>query len=336
MTENDGLLPTSDMRMQPRTIGFLLVPGFALMSYASAIEPLRAANVLTGRNLYCWRHISTGEALVEASNGLSIVADHRIGEALQLDALLVCAGGNPAHFDHAPTLSWLRGLRRKPLMIGGVSGGPFLLARAGLLDGYRCTIHWEHASSFAEAFPHLSLMRTLYEIDGNRLTCAGGIAALDMMTMLIERHHGRALAREVAEWFLQTQARTGGGPQRMDPRERYGVANSHLIAALRAMETHLENPLRREQLAAAAGVGVRQLERLFAQHIGASISAHYLRLRLERAKSLLHQTALPVIEIAVACGFISASHFSRAFASQYSCSPRALRTGKRYTRPLKA
>lgn len=334
MPQSDIKLPQNDVRREtasipgrsPQVVGFLLVPGFALMSYASAIEPLRAANRLAGRELYAWRHVSVDGAAVQASNGLGILADHRIGDDVYLDALFVCAGGNPALFDHQPTLAWLRRLAQRGVKIGGVSGGPYILARAGLLHGYRCTIHWEHVPAFVEEFPDLELTRTLYEIDRDRLTCAGGIAALDMMHVLIERAHGHDLAAQVSEWFLQTETRLGSGPQRMSLRERYGVASPRLLTALAYMEMHLEEPVSRDELASAAGVSVRQLERLFADHLGTTIGDHYLRLRLKRAQSLLRETTLPVIEVAVACGFVSASHFSRAYKSRYGRSPKAERT----------
>jgi len=325
MSETDRKLPKSDRLDRPRTIGFLLVADFSLMSYASAVEPLRAANILAGAELYRWRNVSTGEEEVQSSNGLSIRADHKIGEAPDLDALLICAGGNPALFDHRPTFRWLSRLGQKPIAIGGVSGGPWLLARAGQLEGHACTIHWEHAAAFAEAFPHLDLRRTLFEIDRDRMTCAGGIAALDMMTALIARQHGQALGRAVGAWFLRAREREGGGPQRPDPGERHGIRDPHLGAALRAMENRVESPLSRRELATIAGVGVRQLERLFAEKFTTSVGRHYLAVRLDRARNLVHETELPIIEIAMACGFVSASHFSRGFSARFGASPRAAR-----------
>lgn len=313
------------MDARARAIGFLLVPGFALMSYASAMEPLRAANRLAGRDLYAWRHISVDGAPVQASNGVGIVPDHCIGEDVALDTLLVCAGGNPALFDHPPTLKWLRGLVHRGVRVGGVSGGPYILARAGLLDGYRCTIHWEHIPAFVEEFPDLRVARTLYEIDRDRLTCAGGIAALDMMHALIERDHGHGLAAAVSEWFLHTQIRLGSGPQRMTLRERFGIGNARLLRVLEHMEARIEEPAAREELAAVAGVSVRQLERLFAVHLRATLGEHYARIRLDRAQSLLRQTAMPILEVAVACGFVSASHFSRAYRRRFGRPPRAER-----------
>ncbi|HWV51163.1 GlxA family transcriptional regulator [Pseudorhodoplanes sp.] len=306
----------------PRKVGFLLIPSFSLLSYASAVEPLRAANRVSGRSLYTWRHVSGQGRPIEASSGLAIAADHAIGDDVDLDMLLVCAGGNPALHRNARTLSWLRKLARRGVRIGGVSGGPYILARAGLLDGYRCTIHWEHMAGFREEFPQLDTRRTLYEIDRHRLTCAGGIAGFDMMRAIIAAEHGSALAAAVSEWFLQTQLRSGSGPQRLTLRERYGVAHPKLLEALKAMEDRTQKPLSRNELAAATALSVRQLERLFANHLGTTIGDLYLKIRLDRARTLVHETALPLLEIAIACGFANGSHFSRAYRARYGQSPR--------------
>ncbi len=208
--------------MVPRRIGLLLVDGFALMSFASAMEPLRAANVIAGRELYAWRHIAVGEVAL-ASSGLRLAPDHRVCDAVDLDMLLVVAGGNRAEFRDTRTLRSLRRLARSGTRIGGVSGGPFVLARAGLLDGYRCTTHWEHVPAFQETFPQLEMRRRLYEVDRDRLTCARGVAALNMMHALISQDHGRALADAVAEWFLQAEIRAAGGAQRRSLQERFRV-----------------------------------------------------------------------------------------------------------------
>lgn len=310
---------------QPQTIGFLLIPDFALLSYASAIEPLRAANHLAGREIYRWSHISPDGSPVKASNGIAIATEHKVGDGITLDAIIVCAAGNPAQFAHQPTLAWLRKLAHQGVGIGGVSGGPYILARAGLLDGHRCTIHWEHVAAFSEEFPRLDLSRTLYEIDRNRLTCAGGIASLDMMRALIARDHGLALATAVSEWFLQTQLRLGSGPQRLTLRERYGVTSPNILAVLETMEIRIDEPASRQDLARIANVSIRQLERLFADHLGLTIGAQYTRIRLDRARMLVNETAMPVLDIAVACGFVSASHFSRVYKQYFGHSPRTER-----------
>lgn len=321
-------MPNSDMRLPdsddeaPTHVGFLLIPGFALLPYASAIEPLRAANRLSGRTLYRWSHVSIDGAAAPASNGVAIAADGRIGAAMALDYLFVCAGGNPALFHHQPTFAWLRQLARRGVRLGGISGGPYLLARANVLSGYRLTLHWEHAPAFLEEYPDLDLRRSLYEIDRDRLTCGGGTAPLDMMHAVIAREHGSELALAVSEWFLQTHVREGAGPQRMPLRERLGIAHAPLLRVIGHMEQTIEHPEPREELARLANVSLRQLERLFRQHLGHSLGEHYLGLRLERARDLLRQTSLSILETALACGFANASHFSRSYRARFGHPPR--------------
>ncbi len=325
MAKSDAKLSNRD-KPRPLRVGFLLIPGFALMSYASAIEPLRAANVLAGKSLYRWRHIAISGDAVPASNGVRIAADAGMADAGRLDIIVVCAGGNPREFDHPPTLAFLRKAARHGVRLGGVSAGPFVLAQAGLLDGYRCTVHWEHVPAFTETFPFLHLSRSLFEIDRDRFTCAGGIAALDMMHALIRIDHGAELASAVSDWFLQTEVRRGEAAQRLSPTERFGVHHPKLIATLTRMEKNIETPLGRAKLAALARLSVRQLERLFAAHLRTTIRRHYARMRLERARLLLRQTTLPIAEVAVATGFSSLASFSRAYRQQFGLAPTRERT----------
>lgn len=324
MTISDTALPLGD-NSRPTHVGFLLIPDFALLAYASAIEPLRAANRLSGRDLYHWSHISIDGRAAIASNSVGIASDFNVGDDRPLDYLIVCAGGNPAAFQHAPTFAWLRQLARRRVKLGGVSGGPYILARANVLTGYRFTIHWEHAPAFIEEYPELDLRRSLYEIDRDRLTSSGGTAPLDMMHAVIAREHGSELALAVSEWFLQTHVREGAGPQRMPLRERLGISHAPLLRVVARMEQDLETPVARAELARTAGVSLRQLERLFRSHLGRSLGEHYLVLRLDRARDLLRQTTLSVLEIALACGFASASHFSRAYRRRFAHAPRSER-----------
>lgn len=304
-------------------IGFLLIPGFSLLAYASAVEPLRAANRLAGRELYRWRHAAPGDRPARASSGAAIVPDLDFGsEAGSLDMFFVCASGNPATFDDRKTFSWLRRLARQRIVLGGISGGPFVLAKAGLLAGRRCTIHWEHMAAFQESFPDIPLTRSLFEIDNDRITCAGGVAGLDMMIALIARDHGADLGAAVSEWLLHTHIREGGKPQRMDLRFRLGVGDERLLAVLREMERHVEAPLSRQRLAGLAGMSLRQLERSFRSQLDRGIHEHYLTLRLARARQLLRETSLPMLEIALATGFTSASQFARVFRQRFGLAPR--------------
>ena len=317
-----------------QSVGFLLLPGFALMSYASAVEPLRAANQLAGKTLYRWCNASPGDRPAIASSGAAVLADLPFGsEARELDLMIVCAGGNPATYNDRKTFSWLRRLARIGMTLGGISGGPFIVARAGLLAGRRCTLHWEHAPSFEEEFPDVELTRSLFEIDGDRITCSGGIAALDMMTALIMRDHGYELAAAVSDWFIHSHVRERIGSQRMDLRFRLGIENEKLLAVLRIMEGNLEHPLAREQLAGVAGFSVRQLERAFRSQLGRGVHEHYLALRLNRARQLLSETSLPVLEVALAMGFASASQFSRAFRRAFNSSPSDVRRALVSTSP---
>jgi AraC family carnitine catabolism transcriptional activator len=318
---------TSD-KSGPTSVGFLLIPGFALMSYASAIEPLRAANVLSGKELYRWWHLTPDDKPVAASNGVTVLPDFPKGEAAAPDLLFVCAGGNPAIYGNRKVFDWLRRMARHGVTLGGISGGPYILAKAGLLSGRRCTLHWEHIPSLKETFPEVNVTRSLFEIDRDRITCSGGIAALDMMIALIAEAHGHDLGMSISEWFLHTELREGPFPQRMDLRFRHGVGDDKLLRAMKAMEDNLERPLPRAHLAKASGVSLRQLERLFRRHLNRSLHQHYLTLRLTKAHKLLRETSLSVMDVAVATGFASGSQFSRVYRRVFG---RAARTDRRPT-----
>ena len=291
------------------------------MSFASAVEPLRSASRLADAPLYRWRLFSPNCGTVQASNGLTAVPEGRLEEAPPLDALIVCAGLGVAEFRDARTFAALRRLARMGVHLGGISTGSLVLARAGLLDGYRCTIHWENLEAFRDEFPDIEVTGALYEIDRSRFTCAGGLAALDLMHEIISRDQGAELSGAVSEQFAHTHVRLPDEPQRMGLRERLGVTNAKLLTVLRRMEDNLEEPLRRDELAAEVGISVRQLERLFCAHLGRTPGHHYLDLRLRRARLLLHQTSLTIVDVAVASGFVSASHFARAYREHFGRSP---------------
>jgi transcriptional regulator GlxA family with amidase domain len=316
---------------RPTRIGFLLVPGFALLPYASAIEPLRAANVIADRALYSWHHLTPQETPVQASNGVALAPDLGWAQAASLDWLIVCAGASVTGFRDGALLRRLATLARQGVRMGGVSAGAYLLARAGLLKGYRFTLHWELAPAFLEEFPDLDLRRCLFDIDRDRLTCSGGAAPLDMMHALLAREHGSALALAVSDWFLQTEVRAGAHPQRMAAPLRFGVRHEAVLRVIAHMEAHPDRPATAPALAAIAGVSRRQLERLFEASFGMGPSAFQLKLRLEHARGLLHQTGLSVVEIALATGFANASHFAHAYRRRFGRSPRA--DGLRALRP---
>lgn len=310
------------MHDPPRTLGLLLLDGFALMSYSSVVEPYRAANILAGRTLYRWVHIATRDWSCRASNGATFLADQRAGEPLICNTLFVFAGGDPTGFSDRKTLAWLRRIAAQGTTIAGISAGPYIMALAGLLYGYRATIHWEHRTAFQEKFPEYNLEGGLYVIDRQRITCAGGTAGMDLAAELIAREQGHDLAAQVSDWFIRSEQRGADEPQRLSLRERYGVNNPHLLKTLAFMEAHVEEPAPRDELARLEGISVRQLERLFHDGLGTTIGETYMSIRLTQAEQLLRATTLSVTDVAIACGFRSLSHFSRRYSQRFGRQPR--------------
>ncbi|WP_298851960.1 GlxA family transcriptional regulator [uncultured Sphingomonas sp.] len=305
----------------PRTLGLLLVNQFALMAYASVVEAYRAANALSGRTLYRWSHVSVDGGPCQASNGATILPDLAVGDPFACDALFVFAGGDPTLFDDADTFGWLRQMAARGAVMIGVSGGAYVLARAGLLENRRATVHWEYREAFVEAFPSTICEPGLFVFDGRRVTCAGGMAGMDLAIELIERDHGHALAVAVSDWFIRPEARLADRPQRQSLSERYGVSNQRVLRALAEMEGRIEEPVSRQRLAAVAGVGIRQLERLFRAETGNGLRETYLRVRLAHAERLLRNTGLNMTAIAFACGFANTSHFSRSYRQHFGRPP---------------
>ena len=319
----------------PYRVGFLLFPEFPMMAFAAAIEPLRAANRLTGAQLFDWHLFSRDGDAVLASNGISIAVDGTTGEEVRLDMLLACAGTREAGANDAAVAKWLRALTRTGAALGGISLGAYVLAYAGLLDGRRCALHWESLAAFSERFPRVRTTTDIFVIDGNRCTCAGGTAALDMMLQVITERDGRALANDVSEQFIHSRIRGTQDSQKMAIQSRLGVANEKLIAAIGMMEDAHDEPRPVHQIAQDVELSSRQLERLFAKYLRASPSHYYLKMRLNRARAMLLQTTKPILDVAVACGFASASHFSRCYRSAYGRKPSDERAAALALRPAR-
>jgi len=314
-----------DEQNNVQEVGFILIPGFALMCFASAVEPLRAANLLAGREIYRVRVFSPDGPMVAASNGTLVPAEPLPRRGERLHTVFVVAGGHPAGWDWPSVHMALRGLERDGVRIGGISGGPYLLAQAGLLDGHRFTIHWEHAPAFLEVFAGMGLEQARYIIDGNRLTCGGGVAPLDMMHALIAAHLGADFARRVSDWYLHAHVSSASEPQRASLAERHGSHHPVLLAVMEKMEATIEQPLDRQAMARFAGITPRHLDRLFAGHRGSTFTLEYRKIRLAHARKLLQQSALSISEIAFACGFSTPGHFSRCYRAIYGATPRTLR-----------
>ncbi len=304
-----------------RTIGFLLLPAFPLLSFSSAIEPLRLANRQTERTLYDWKLLSVHGGPVCAAAGVQLGTDSGLADMPDVDLLLVVAGSGAEWFKDQATFARLRQLARQRRALGAVSLGSYLLARAGLLNDCRCTVHWENLEAFREEFPRLKVTTEVFENDRDRLTCSGGTAALDMMLNYIGYQHGWELAIEVADVFMHERIRDSEDVQRMPLRTRIGVSHPKLLEVVHLMEASTDEVLSRADLADVVGLSNRQLERLFQRYLGTTPGQYYLGCRLWRARQLLRQTALAVVDIAVACGFSTASHFTKSYRKRFGITP---------------
>jgi transcriptional regulator GlxA family with amidase domain len=309
---------------QPVTehIGFFLIPDFSMISFAAVVDPLRMANRLSDQALYKWSFYGLHDTAVPCSNGVTVQPTRALSDTRDIDRMIVVAGIRAHLVDEQPLFRWLRSLARQGVRLGATSTGSLLLARAGLLKGKTCTIHWENQQSMQEEFPDLTISGELYEIDRNVMTCSGGLAGLDMMLQLIALTHGEKLARDVAEQCIHPNIRPAHDKQRMKLQLRFHANHPRLVQALELMGENLEEVLTCDEISHNVGISTRQLERLFHQHLAVPPATYYMQLRLERARHLLQQTTLSVLQIATACGFNATSYFSRCYKKQYNRTPR--------------
>jgi len=319
-----------DMRLHytgplPETLGFLLMPRFAMVAFFSAVEPLRIANRVAGRELFAWKIITQDGAPITASNGMTLLADASPDTAPRLPSLAICSSFEPEATLTRHTLRWLHRLAEDGCALGGIDTGSLILARAGLLARRRVTLHWESLPAFRERFPDIDAVESLFEVAEHGFSCAGGAAAMDMSLDLIARRHGRALATAVTEQLIHDQGRTPQHQQRQALVQRLGTHKPALVDAVALMERHIESPLPLERIASRVALSLRQLQRLFEQELGIRPRDYYRHLRLARARQLLQETDHDILGIGLACGFTSASSFSRAYRERYGESPRQTR-----------
>ena len=308
---------------QPIRIGFYLARGFSIVPFINAVDPLRMANKLGGRRLFEWDFISLDGQPVEAINGMTIMVDRALVDAGDFPNVICCVEFEPVIRVRRSVRAWLRRLAGKGAHLGALGAGSLYLAEAGLLDGYRSTIHWRYLEGFAERFRMTTVTRNVFEVDRDRFTCAGGTAAMDMMLHFIGLHFGYTLATDVSDQFIIGGIREASARQRISHGARLGLTDPHVLRIVDIMEARIEDPLDLPQLAAQVGISQRQMERLFRTHARCSPIQFYTRLRLRHARRLLHQTELSVVEVGIAAGFGSTEHFSRAFKSAFAVSPAA-------------
>lgn len=311
----------------PRDYYFLLLPKLTLLAFTSALEPLRVANQVSGKELYRWFVMTETGGPVTCSCGVNITPDSKMIDVPHSASAFVCAGIEPSETASPRAVRWISRQRAFGCKVGGICTGAFSLARAGLLEDRKFTLHWENQPAFAETFIGLEPTGQLYENDRGLLTCGGGSAATDMMLEIIQRDHGADLASIVADMCLHY--RTGGrmAPQRSAYSAAFGKRNPRLVAAIDFISAHIEDPVAIEDIARHVGISRRQLERLFKRYVGSTPAQFYLDLRVARAHALLNDTNLTVAEIAAATGFGASSQLSQRFRKRYGKSPSAYRRG---------
>lgn len=319
--------------------GFLLMPSFSMLAFSSAIETIHMANWVSGKDLYQFCTIGQKTKEVLSNSGVATTADFLTDDVPKdLDAIFVCGASSVTQTDDISLDAWLLSCSKRGVALGGICTGSHILARAGLLDGYRATIHWGDIASLREAFPSVIVSNHLFEVDKNRFTCSGGSAAMDMMLFLIGKQHGMTLASHISEQFVCERIRTNQDPQRIPLQARIGTGQPKLIEAVQLMEANIREPLTSDDIAYHVGVSRRHLERLFKQNLDTVPSRYYLELRLQHAKQLITQTDKSILEIGQACGFSSAPHFSTTYKGHFDVTPREERKNLaiKYDNPVPA
>ena len=292
-----------------------------MLCFSAAVESLRIANRMSGRELYSWTLMSeTGEP-VTCSAGIEFVVQNELIEVLRDDTVMICGGINIQNSTTKKVLNWVRREARRGPLLAGLCTAGYTLARAGLLDGKRATIHWENQDSFTEEFEDVELTKSVFVVDGNRITTAGGTSSIDLMLKLVAQDHGEDLANAVADQLIYSSIRTDQDTQRLSIPTRIGVRHPKLSKVIQKMEQNIEEPISPSTLARNVGMSTRQLERLFRRYLNRSPKRYYMELRLQKARNLLMQTDMSVINVALACGFASPSHFSKCYRAHYDTTP---------------
>ena len=304
-----------------KRFAFVLIESFSLLSFASAMDALRIANRMSDQRLYDWILLGDGGKTVSCSAGTSFQLDNDLIELKRDDIIMLCGGIDVQANTSKKLLSWIRRETRKGLAIGGLCTAAYVMAKAGILDGKRATIHWENQDSFNEEFTDIELTKSVFIVDGNRMTTAGGTSSIDLMLKIIADDHGEELANAVADQMIYSSIRTDQDTQRLSVPTRIGVRHPKLSMVIQMMEENIEEPISPSLLAKDVSMSTRQLERLFRRYLNRSPKRYYMELRLQKARNLLMQTDMSVINVALACGFASPSHFSKCYRSHYQKTP---------------
>ncbi len=305
------------------TIGMLLLDGFNAMAMQAFIDPFRSANYLRNTNLYRWHFIGLNNGMVRASSGMEVtVSEIPKPFELPFDMLVINSSWNTERFNESKLLHWLYRCQQSGSTVCGLDTGAFIMAYAGLLSEKRAAVHYEHIAAFRELFPDVTMDEDIFVIDGNTLSCCGGLAASDLALEIIRMQQGLELANGAARYIFHDRLRSGQEGQLPDRSEPVGYsAPAKLREAIIIMEGNLENLLPINRIAMQVNISQRQLVRLFHKHTGVTPVRYYLDVRLDRARGLITQTELPILDVAIACGFSGNAQFTRAYKSRFGETP---------------
>jgi len=323
---NAGILAA---RMDKTRFAFLTLPNYSLIAVTNALEVLRMANRVAGRDIYEWSIASLDGRPVPASSGLELTPTIALEKVGKVEILFVCGGIDVREAVSNPLLAALRRLGERRVGLGALCTGGYALARAGLLDNYRATIHWENLPALREEFPRVQLNDQVFSIDRDRFTASGGTAPLDLMLNLIQLKHGLRISQQVSEQFVLERVRSDRDRQYVPLRAQVGSSHGNMIRVAQLMEENIEKPLSLERIAHSTGLSRRQIERLFRRHLDCVPKRYYLEMRLRRARELLLQTAMPIMDVTTSCGFKSPPHFSRCYRAQFGYPPSEERRTRR-------
>ena len=307
---------------------FLTLPSYSLIAVSNALEPLRMANRVVGQDLYEWSIVSLDGRVAKSSSGLELSPTVALDKMGTVDIVFVCGGVNVREAVSSALTQVLRRLSERRVALGSLCTGGYALAKAGLLDNFQATIHWENLSALREEFPRVRISDQIFSIDRDRFTCSGGTAPLDLMLNLIRIKLGPRISQLVSEQFMVERVRNDKDRQYVPLRAQVGPSHRSLIKVAQLMEEHIEKPMSLDGIAKATGLSRRQIERLFKRHLNCVPKRYYLEMRLRRARELLLQTGMPIMDITTACGFQSPPHFSKCYRNQFGYPPSAERQNR--------
>lgn len=314
---------TTDLTPRSYRIGLLLLDGFNAMAMHAFVDPFRTANYLKSQKFYDWNFLGFGQESVTASNGLMV---SNLVDVLKkpdtFDLLVINASWGVEQYENSPILSWIREAAHRRTTLCGIDTGAFILAYAGLLENKSASAHYEHIAAFRELFPDTKMGESLFVMDGERLSVCGGLAATDLALEIIRLQQGIELANAASRYIFHGRLRSGSEGQLPERSEPVGYsAPVKLREAIILMERNLEQPLDIGDVARKVALSQRQLDRIFKKHAGVSPVRYYLNVRLDRARGLITQTELPILDVAIACGFGSNAQFSRTYKSRFGLPP---------------